>query len=395
MPLWLDVCLLGLATGEPLLPTWMELGLVAGIGVLPIAWMQWQRPFYIFSLVFLAVRPDKLSEDRRRILRLFRDPLVKFLTAVAPIPLIWGLGKIYALAPLASDMTPLPEGSRALGLLIAVIAFLLANLFIQVPVSVLRVLLTPQRVFQQVLPYDLGSLKQDFTVLGLRVNRILPDWTEPTVRPAKSSDDVFEATAQAFLEQPGAAATDLTADVGIEIDAATSEDQSSLSPPSMTAAEIPAAVEKDWKLAEDSFAVDAPESNQPEAATDALMVDNDFELPITGGAVLEDAVLGQTTAPLPPTDPASVEADAHELRVFDSESSEAEPSKPVISKPVISKPAILEASSAESKPSLAEHSESVFDLVETSEADFTEAAASEAEVATDSSAPEFQLDPQD
>lgn len=186
VPLWLDICLLGLATGEPVLPTWLELGWVAGIGVLPVAWMQWRRPFCIFSLVFLSLRPDRLSEDRRRLLRLFKDPLVKFVTALAPIPLLWALNKLYVLAPLAADLTPFGLGGRWLGLLVAAIAFLLANLFVQVPLSVLRVLLTPQRVFDQLPPYAPEQVRQDFTLLGIRINQILPDWQVPAVVPSAS-----------------------------------------------------------------------------------------------------------------------------------------------------------------------------------------------------------------
>jgi hypothetical protein len=208
VPLWLDICLLGLATGEPVLPTWLELALVAGFGILPVAWMQWRRPFCIFSLVFLSLRPDRLSEDRRRLLRLFKDPLVKFVTALAPVPLLWALNKLYMLAPLAADLTPFGLGGRWLGLLVAAIAFLLANLFVQVPLSVVRVLLTPQRVFDQLPPYAPEQVRQDFTLLGIRINQILPDWQAldvvqpvsaagPTVRPpvtepAAASEDVFE-----------------------------------------------------------------------------------------------------------------------------------------------------------------------------------------------------------
>ena len=58
VPIFLEICLIGFAVGDPLLPGWLELLLVAAIGSAPILWMQWQRPFYIFSLVGVALQPE-------------------------------------------------------------------------------------------------------------------------------------------------------------------------------------------------------------------------------------------------------------------------------------------------------------------------------------------------
>jgi hypothetical protein len=33
----------------------LEVLLVAGLGIAPVLWMQWQRPFYIFSIVAIAL----------------------------------------------------------------------------------------------------------------------------------------------------------------------------------------------------------------------------------------------------------------------------------------------------------------------------------------------------
>ncbi|MEM8780605.1 MAG: low-complexity tail membrane protein, partial [Cyanobacteria bacterium P01_G01_bin.49] len=65
---------------------------------------------------------------------------------------------------------------------IGAIAFLLSNLFIQIPISVLGVLLTSQEKWSNTNPYDLDKINRDFTVLGLRVNKIffVPSTTEPT-----------------------------------------------------------------------------------------------------------------------------------------------------------------------------------------------------------------------
>ena len=73
LPLWLEVGLLGLAVGDPVLPVWLELGLVGSVGILPILWMQLQRPFCIFSLVAVVVKPTQLTADQRKLLTLFKS----------------------------------------------------------------------------------------------------------------------------------------------------------------------------------------------------------------------------------------------------------------------------------------------------------------------------------
>ncbi|HEY9736271.1 MAG TPA: low-complexity tail membrane protein [Trichocoleus sp.] len=420
VPLWLDICLLGLATGEPFLPTWMELGLVAGIGVLPIAWMQWVKPFYIFSLVFLAVRPDKLSEDRQRILRLFRDPLVKFLTALVPIPLVWGLGRIYSLAPLASDMTPLPEGSRVLGLLVAAIAFLLANLFTQVPVSVLRVLLTPQRVFKQVAPYEAGKLKQDFTVLGLRVNRILPDWREPAAALSEPFGEILEKPTKESLEEfeEIAAVADLTAgidaDVDLDFDEVASGVESSTSAVPLTP---PSAEETadDWELVEESLDTNdseltpservASEAAPSEAALSEAAIDDPTVHPDAEPTAVDPGMadLGMMEEASPPedTDPHAValsdkaETDPDKAAAADTEALEAEASSP----------APLAIISSEAEDSLAEPVEANPHQADTPDADHHGGIHPEADTAVvdnasdpaaaDDSGSALQIDPRD
>ena len=48
VPLWIGLCLLGLAVGNPTWPG-LELGFIVAVGVLPVLVMQLRRPFYIFS----------------------------------------------------------------------------------------------------------------------------------------------------------------------------------------------------------------------------------------------------------------------------------------------------------------------------------------------------------
>ncbi|ASC69846.1 hypothetical protein XM38_007760 [Halomicronema hongdechloris C2206] len=185
VPLWFDVCLLGLAAGDPVLPVWLELGVLAVVGVLPVLWMQWQRPFCIFSLVALALKPDQMSPNQRRLLHLFQDPIGRGVSLLVPLPLLWGLWQLYRLAPLAANSTPF--SNRGVGVLVAAIAFLLVNLFTQVPVRVLRVLLAPATALDGVDPYAPEAIPQDFTLIGLRVNQILPPLEIPSAEAPPES----------------------------------------------------------------------------------------------------------------------------------------------------------------------------------------------------------------
>ncbi len=173
LPLCLLVCLLGLAVGDPLLPVWLELGLIAAVGIAPIVWMQWQKPFYIFSLAAVALKPAQLTDDQRRVLTLFKTRRSPIWIGLGTLSLLLVLRQIYYLAPIAAEVTPFAPGLRGLGLVIAAIAFLASNLFLQVPFSVIRVLLTSQETFAATEPFAVEKIPQAFSVLGLRVNRIL------------------------------------------------------------------------------------------------------------------------------------------------------------------------------------------------------------------------------
>lgn len=174
VPISLLLCLLGLAVGDPALPTWLELGLIAIVGIAPIAWMQWQKPFYIYSLIAVALKPEKLTDDQRRILTLFKTCSNPVWIGLGALLLLVLLRQLYWLAPIATESAPFPPGLRGLGLLVAAIAFLASNLFLQVPFSVIQVLLASDQQFAATEPYPLEKIPQDFLVFGLRVNQVVP-----------------------------------------------------------------------------------------------------------------------------------------------------------------------------------------------------------------------------
>ena len=174
VPLWIDLCLLGLAVGNPTLPE-LELGVIVALGVLPVLVMQLRQPFYIFSLLGLALKPGKLQDDQRRLLSQFWRWRVRLGALLVPVPLVWVLLKLYPLAFLARDLTPFSDWGRLGGVAIAVLSFFMANLFLQIPIAVLQVLATPDRVMAGVVSYPLEGIATDFTWIGLSVSKMLPD----------------------------------------------------------------------------------------------------------------------------------------------------------------------------------------------------------------------------
>ena len=172
VPLCLVICLLGLAGGDPLLPIWLELGLVAIVGIAPIVWMQWQRPFYIFSLVAVAIKPERLTDDQRRLLTLFKTRRSPVWIGLGALVMLVLLKQLYWMAPIAADITPF--AGRALGLSVAAIAFLAGNLFLQVPLSVGRVMLVSDQEFAATQPFAVEQILSAFSVLGLPANQIVP-----------------------------------------------------------------------------------------------------------------------------------------------------------------------------------------------------------------------------
>jgi hypothetical protein len=204
LPLWLELCFLGLAVGDPLFPVWLELGLVAIAGIVPILWMQWQRPFYIFSLLAISLKPEKLTVSQRQLLTRFKTTQNRLLAVVVAVLLAIVLRQLYIFSPIAATAVPFALESRGLGLLVAAIAFLGSNLFLQVPVSVASVMLTSDAGFASTAPYPLEDIAQHFTQLGLPVSQLLPEFISAplaTVSPTISNvAEVAEVAAASILE---------------------------------------------------------------------------------------------------------------------------------------------------------------------------------------------------
>lgn len=184
-PALLEVVLLGLATGD----SWayiLELFLLAVLGILPVLWMQLTRPFDIFSILLFSLKAESLTNEQRKILSLFKTVKQKLFSLVAAGIMVLVLWLLYGLSPLAVGLVGFLPQWRILGLAIAIIAFFGCNLFLQVPVSVLLVLLTPKLSYVEAEPYPVDQIEQDFTVPGIKVNKILWFLASETETPENS-----------------------------------------------------------------------------------------------------------------------------------------------------------------------------------------------------------------
>ena len=173
VPLLLDICLAGLASAGSAfqLPAafGLQFWLVAIVCIVPPAVMQIQRPFYIYSLPPLAVKPSSLSEDDRRCLTVLKSWQIKALAGLTAAFSLWLLARLYDKLPQV-----LPAMEPKVGLISAIAAFFFACLFLQISASVVRSLLIGQDTLQRVKPFEISEIAANFSILGLRVRRLLP-----------------------------------------------------------------------------------------------------------------------------------------------------------------------------------------------------------------------------
>ncbi len=182
-PLLLVIVWIGLAVSDPWSFYWLELVIVGILGVIPILWMQWTKPLDLFCVLFLSDRPNSLTEEQRKILRLLQTRKNKIFHGLAAIGLL-GVGwLIYQLAPFAAVTASMLPQWRILGLIIAAVGFLFCNLVVQVAVSVLGVLLTSEKAWSAIEAIPSNQVTKQFTVIGLRVSKI---FLIPTLEPASN-----------------------------------------------------------------------------------------------------------------------------------------------------------------------------------------------------------------
>jgi hypothetical protein len=215
VPLWLGLLFIGFTTGESLFFPWLEWVLISLLGTVPVVWMQWQHPFYIFSLLAVAVPPDQIGANQQRLLRGFQDQGHRLLV-VLPTTLIILLISYwcYQIAPLFTSLNPLPPALqfRFIGVLIAVLAFLGAHLFLQVPAAVFRLLvLVKDQQIETWQPLEPAEIHSQFTVVGRPFTTLLK-WFPRLEIPAPREETPAPKDEETEAIIPASTETEITAE---------------------------------------------------------------------------------------------------------------------------------------------------------------------------------------
>ncbi|MBW4654875.1 MAG: low-complexity tail membrane protein [Kaiparowitsia implicata GSE-PSE-MK54-09C] len=186
VPLCLEVCALGLAAGDPVLPVPVEVLLVGIAGIAPPLWLQWQRPFNLYSIYAVCLKPSELTEQQRRTLRPLKSLETQILAIAVAVLMLVLLWKIYQAAPLIASVAS--SRSRWAGLGLGAIAFFLSNLLMQIAASAGRVLVISAAAAAKLTPYPPDQIPKDFTTLGWRLAHLLPPLVmEPKLSPSAAS----------------------------------------------------------------------------------------------------------------------------------------------------------------------------------------------------------------
>lgn len=209
LPLLLEVCLLGFAASDPLLIGGLDWLFVGLLGAAPILAVQWTRPFYPFGVAgVVSLRPASLDEQRLKLLRRLKGWPSGAIALGGTFVALLVLQQLYGLGAIAAEVTPF--GNRAVGLIVAAIAFLLANLVWQLGLSALWLGQVGEGA--AIDPYPLGDIPANFTRWGIPLTRILSDLAPPPA-PEVVTPPVAEQpeTVEAGSADAAAVSTEITA----------------------------------------------------------------------------------------------------------------------------------------------------------------------------------------
>lgn len=173
LPVLLEIVWVSLALGNSFSPI-LELSLLGIGGIVPVLLMQLIRPFNIFSILLVSLKAESLTSEQKKILSLFKTTKQNFFSLLAAFIMAITLGLLYRLSPLSIGIASCLPQWHLLGLAIAILAFLGSNLFLQVPLGVLLVLLTKQSRLSEIEPYTTEKIDQNFTTPGIKVSRFSP-----------------------------------------------------------------------------------------------------------------------------------------------------------------------------------------------------------------------------
>mgnify|MGYP001793925801 CR=1 FL=1 len=188
VPLLFDACLAGLASAGSAFQYPEAYGfqfwVIALLGVVPPLVMQLLKPFYVFSLPPLALRPAALTLEQRRCLRLLTSWQVKALSVVSAGVSFELLLQVYERLPqITPVMTPMA------GMVCSAISFFFMSLFLQLSISSARALLVGPSTLKRVPPYESDAIAQDFLILGFPLNNLLPANPAPSAEPSNIASE--------------------------------------------------------------------------------------------------------------------------------------------------------------------------------------------------------------
>ncbi|NMF59374.1 low-complexity tail membrane protein [Pseudanabaena yagii] len=199
VPWLLTLSMAGLAVGDPVFPTWLEIFLLGFPAITAVVWLQWQQPFSPFSLWFLVKPSESLSEAERRVLTLVKQQrngwYVTGWVAIAVAFVISAIFcKLYIEAPLAQAIAPFPAGLRLFGIIWAEICFLLSNVLLQSGVSALRIKLTAESEITSLQPFAVEKIRNNFTNIGWQVPQLLKFFEEALIPETVEEKDAPQET---------------------------------------------------------------------------------------------------------------------------------------------------------------------------------------------------------
>jgi hypothetical protein len=174
LPLSLALVAIALAWGTPLPFAVGELVLVVLLGGVPVWALQILRPWNPFSFLFFQIPPERMDERQKQILRLIqgtRKPLLNILGAVVMVVLLW---QIAHYAPLASSVSAGFWQWRVIGLVLAIAGFLLSNILLQIPLTLLPTLLLSEKTVSEIEPHPNVSIRRDFACWGIPMGQLFP-----------------------------------------------------------------------------------------------------------------------------------------------------------------------------------------------------------------------------
>jgi hypothetical protein len=165
----------GLAVGDPVFAPWFEIALLSLPAIAGVAWLQWQQPFYPFSLWLVTQSANTLSDRDRQALALLKQRRNGWYTtgwiaiAVAIVMLLI-FRNLYVAAPLAEAIAPFPMGLRFFGIIWAEVFFFVSNAIAQAGISALRIKLTASSDLVSLPPIAIDKIKKSFTNFGKSID---------------------------------------------------------------------------------------------------------------------------------------------------------------------------------------------------------------------------------